>query len=79
MASGSKSGVYRALLCGLGLSSMVMGGRFKAGIPKSAVKGLLNQSYLTCKGTYFFMTWRLLGSSEDRRSGESEGVVKVLT
>ena len=44
MASGSKSGVYRALLCGLGLSSMVMGGRFKAGIPKSAVKGLLNQS-----------------------------------
>ena len=45
IAAGSRSGVYRALLCGEGgLSSMVMGGRCISGLPKSAVKGLLNQS-----------------------------------
>ena len=43
MAAGSRSGVYRALLCGRGLSSMVMGGRCKYGISNSYVKGLSNQ------------------------------------
>ena len=43
MAAWIRSGVYQSLLCGPGLSSMVMGGRFKAGMPKSALKGLLNQ------------------------------------
>ena len=44
MVSGSRSGVYWALLCGWGLSSMVIGGRRTAGLPKSAVNGLLRQS-----------------------------------
>ena len=42
--SGSRYGVYRAILCGRGLSSKVMGGRFKARLLKSYVKGLLKQS-----------------------------------
>ena len=41
MVAGSRSGEYRALLCGRGLLSMVMGGICKAGLPKSAVKGSL--------------------------------------
>ena len=44
MADGRISGVKRPLLLGRGLSSMVMGVRFKAGLPKSARKELLNQS-----------------------------------
>ena len=44
MASGIRSGVYQALLSRWGLSPMLMGGRFKAGILKSSGKGLLNQS-----------------------------------
>ena len=44
MAAWSRSGTYRYLLCGGGLSSMVMGGRCIAGLPKSAVNGLLKQS-----------------------------------
>ena len=44
MAAGGRSGVYRAHLCGQGLSSKIMGGRFKYGIPKSYVKGLFKQS-----------------------------------
>ena len=44
MAAGGRSGLYRDLLCGGVLSSMVMGVRCIAGIPKSDVKGLLNQS-----------------------------------
>ena len=40
------------------------------------------QQYPLCtlprKGTYFFITWRVPGESEGRRSGESEGVVKAL-
>ena len=44
MAAGSRSGVYQDLLCWWGLSSMVMGGRFKVGLPKSSVKGFLKQS-----------------------------------
>ena len=43
MVSGSRFGAYWDLLCGGGLSSMVMGGRCIAGIPQSAVNGLLNQ------------------------------------
>ena len=34
---------------------------------------------LPSKDTYFFITWRVLWSSEGSRSGKSEGVVKVLT
>ena len=34
---------------------------------------------LPFKGTSFFRTWRVLGSSVGSKSGESEGVVKVLT
>ena len=41
MVAGSRSGVYPALLCGLCLSSMVMGGRLKTGLTKSDVKVLL--------------------------------------
>ena len=44
MAAGNRSGVYRDVLCGQGLSYMVMGGIFRSGIPKSGVKVLLNQS-----------------------------------
>ena len=44
MAVGRKSGLYGALLCGRGLSSMLMGGGLKAGMPNSAVNRLLNQS-----------------------------------
>ena len=44
MAAGSRSGVYRALLCGGGLSSTVMGGRCLAGLPQSDVKELLKKS-----------------------------------
>ena len=44
MAAGSRYGVYRDLLCRGGLSLMVIGGRCKAGLTKSAVKGLLKQS-----------------------------------
>ena len=40
MGAGIRSGVYRDILCGWGISSMVMGCRLKSGIPKSAVKGL---------------------------------------
>ena len=36
-------------------------------------------STIPFKGTYFFRTWRVLGSSVGRISGKSEGVVKVLT
>ena len=36
MTYGSRYGVYYALLCRGGLSSMVVGGRFKFGIPKLA-------------------------------------------
>ena len=32
MAAGSRSGVYRDLLFGRGISSMVMGGRYKDGL-----------------------------------------------
>ena len=39
-----RSGVYRDILCGGGLSSIFIGGRYKSGLPKSAVKLLLNQS-----------------------------------
>ena len=34
---------------------------------------------LPWKGTFLFTTWRVLGSSEGRKSGESEGLVKVIT
>ena len=44
MADGGRSGLDRYLLSVRGLSSMVMGGIFKAGIPKSARKRLLNHS-----------------------------------
>ena len=47
MAAEIRSGVYRALLCeggGGGLSSMVMGGRCKSGLPKSYLKVLLKHS-----------------------------------
>ena len=44
MAAGSRSGVQRDLLSRQGLSSMVMGGRFKDGLTQPAVKGLLKQS-----------------------------------
>ena len=44
MAAGGRSGVYQALLCGRGLSSMVMGGICKARLTKSAVKVLLKHS-----------------------------------
>ena len=44
MAAGSKYGVYRVILCGRGLQSMAMVGRFKAGLPQSTIKVLLNQS-----------------------------------
>ena len=44
MAAGRISGVYQALLYRRGLSSKVMGGRFKSEIPKSSVKGLFKQS-----------------------------------
>ena len=43
MAAGSRSGVYKDLLCAQGLSSKLMGGIFKAGLPKSSVKVLLKQ------------------------------------
>ena len=38
MASGSRSGVYWALLYRGGISSMVVGGRCIAGLPKSAAR-----------------------------------------
>ena len=44
MAAGSISGVYWALLSRWVISSMVMGSRFKAGIPQPDGKGLLKQS-----------------------------------
>ena len=44
MASGSGSGIQRALLFGRGLSSMGTRGRFKARIAQSTGKGLLKQS-----------------------------------
>ena len=44
MAAGSRSGVYWDLLCREVLSSMLIGGRCIAGIPKSAVKVSLKQS-----------------------------------
>ena len=44
MASGSRSGAYWDLFCGEGLPPMVMGGRYKARLPQSTVKVLLNQS-----------------------------------
>ena len=44
MAAGIRYGVYYDILCGGGLSSMVMGGIYKTGLTKSAVKGLLKQS-----------------------------------
>ena len=44
MASESIYGAYRDLLCGGGLSKIVMGGTCISWIPKSDVKGLLNQS-----------------------------------
>ena len=44
MADGSIYGVYRAILCRGGLSPMVIGGRCKSGMSKSAVKGSLKQS-----------------------------------
>ena len=34
MAAGRIYGIYQDLLCGRGLSSMVMGGRCKSGLPK---------------------------------------------
>ena len=43
MAAGSRSGVYKDILCGQGLSSKLMGGIFKAGLPKSSVKVLFKQ------------------------------------
>ena len=43
MAAGSRSGVYRALLCRLGLSPMVMIDILKSGLPQLAGKGLLKQ------------------------------------
>ena len=39
MAVGSRSGVYRDLLYGQGLSSNVIEGRFKSGLPNSYVNG----------------------------------------
>ena len=44
MAAGIRSGVHQDILCGRGISSKVMGGRFKAGLQKSYVKVLLKQS-----------------------------------
>ena len=44
MAAGGRYGVLRDILCGRCLSSKVMGGRFKYGIPNSSIKLLLNQS-----------------------------------
>ena len=44
MAVVSRSEVYRALLCRQDLSSMVVVGRCKSGIPNSSVKILLKQS-----------------------------------
>ena len=41
MAAGGRSGVYQALLCGRGLSSMVMGGICKYELHNSFVKELL--------------------------------------
>ena len=43
MVAVSGSEVYWDILFVQGLPSMVMGGRFKAGIPKSTEKVLLNQ------------------------------------
>ena len=44
MSDGRRFGAYRNLLCGGGLSSMVMGGRYIPGLPQSAVNGLLKYS-----------------------------------
>ena len=44
ISDGIRSGVYRAHLCGRGLSSMVMGGRYKYGLPNSYVNGLSKKS-----------------------------------
>ena len=44
MVARSRFGSYQALLCGEGLSSMVMGGRCISGIPQLAVNVLLKQS-----------------------------------
>ena len=44
MEAGSLSGVYWAILSGQGLSSMVIGGRIKSGIPKSVGKVSFKQS-----------------------------------
>ena len=43
MSAGSGSEIYRALFFRRELSSMRMGGRFKAGLTLSTEKGLLNQ------------------------------------
>ena len=42
ISAGSVSEVYRDILFGRGVLSMVMGGRIKAGVPKSTKKELLN-------------------------------------
>ena len=44
MEAGSGSKIYWALLFGRGLSSMVMVGRLKYGLPKPTGKELLKQS-----------------------------------
>ena len=44
MAAGARSGVYRSLLYGLGISSIMMGGRCKSGITNLYLKVSLNQS-----------------------------------
>ena len=44
MVSGIRSGVYWALLCRQGILSKILGGRFKAWLPKSSGKGLSNKS-----------------------------------